>query len=151
MIFLFSPRCHLLLCQYIFDFTKPPSFVAQRYFRFHRDVILLALHDIFVFAQTPFAQIFLTPRLCGGATSRSLELKIMPPSRRPHQADVIWRCHVSSRIPFVLNHNVVFTSLLITANRQHILAILWNLRMTSFYRHSLIVDNSKRHFEAGGF
>jgi len=36
------------------------------------------------------AQLFvskpLTPRVCGGATSRSLELKIMPPSRRPHHA-----------------------------------------------------------------
>lgn len=30
----------------------------------------------------------ITPRVCGGATSRSLELKIMLPSRRPHHADV---------------------------------------------------------------
>jgi hypothetical protein len=31
-IFMFSPRCHVLMCHDIFDFTESPSFVAPRYF-----------------------------------------------------------------------------------------------------------------------
>jgi hypothetical protein len=36
---LFLPSRLLLLRRDTFDFTAPPSFVAPRYFRFHRDAI----------------------------------------------------------------------------------------------------------------
>jgi hypothetical protein len=42
----------------------------------------LYFHELLLISKT------LTPRVCGGATLRSLELKIMPQSRRPHHARV---------------------------------------------------------------
>ncbi len=80
-----SPRCHLLLRHDIYDFTEMPFFYCATIFMISPRCHLSAFHDTFRFARTPFACKTLTPVLCGGATSGSLELKIMPPSRRPHQ------------------------------------------------------------------
>ena len=69
-IFLFSPRCLLLLRHDISDFTAMLSCVAPRYFVSTAMPIFLKHHDTFRFAQTPFAKILLTSRLCGaGALS----------------------------------------------------------------------------------
>ena len=53
-IFVFSTYAHRSALHDIYDFTAMPSFVAPRYLCFHRDALLLSLHDILLFARTSF-------------------------------------------------------------------------------------------------
>ena len=63
---LFLTRHLLLLRHNTFNFTALPSFVAPRYFWFHRDAFFLMYHDTLWFARTPFACKTLTPLFSGG-------------------------------------------------------------------------------------
>jgi hypothetical protein len=53
----------------IFMFS-PRSFVAPRYFCFHRDALLLMRHDTFLFARTSFDLKMITLRLTGAASKK---------------------------------------------------------------------------------
>jgi len=81
-IFMSSPRCHLLLRHDIFVFTTMPSFVAPRYFCFHRDAIFLLHHDTFLFATNFCRSQKLTPSSAAEGHRRSLRpaqmLKLPP-------------------------------------------------------------------------
>jgi len=110
-IFMFAPDAIFLLLHDISESTEMPSFVAPRYLWFHRVAIFWCTAILLFSSSRPsfnaprylwfhhdlVSEIFLTPLLCCGATSRLFGLKIMPPSPRQHQHGV------RNSLPFTTN------------------------------------------------
>jgi hypothetical protein len=101
-----------------------PSFEAPRYFWFHRNALLSALHDTLIFPRTPFDLKMVTPR-CLAPPFPARSFKIMRRWRRQDQRDVKiiarsttilcsnWNTvFVSSQLCFLLFHVLDFTQLL---------------------------------------
>ena len=80
---LFLPRCPFLLCLDTFVFTVPPFFCCTAIFLFAPRCLSFGASRYFQICTNSFRSNFANACFSGGATSRSLVLKIMPPSPRP--------------------------------------------------------------------